>query len=233
MHSVQPNYKGYPQSFRMQPLHQNVQNYNPLDKASCVIPKLNKIFATHGIPSIVKTDSGPPFSSGEFSKYRKTLEITHEKITPYWPHANGEVERFNQPMEKALQTSHLDGTVWRQEINCFLIQYRTTPHSVTKVAPCELLSNCQDRGKLPSIQRKIAIDRHAEEKENEAKSQMCHKQYADEHRNAKESNGAIGDRVLAKRICGNELTPRFKHIPNIVVSRKGSRVQQGMYMDNT
>ena len=34
-------------------------------KATTVIPKLDKIFATHGIPSVVKSDSGPPFKSEE------------------------------------------------------------------------------------------------------------------------------------------------------------------------
>ena len=100
-------------------------------KASSTIPKLDKIFATHGIPSIDKSDNGPPFSSDEFSNYCTALGINHDPVTPYWPQANGEVERFNQPLDKAIQTAVLVGRVWRQEINCFLLQYHTTPHSVT------------------------------------------------------------------------------------------------------
>ena len=95
---------------------------------------------------------------------------------------------------------------------------------MTKVPPCELLFNRQIRGKLPSIQKKIIIDRHAEAKENEAKSQIYHKQYADKRRNAKESDIAVGDRVLVKQICRKKLTPRFNHTPYIVVSRRGSRL---------
>ena len=41
-------------------------------KASCIIPKLDKIFAIYGIPSIVKTDNEPPFSGAEFSKRNET-----------------------------------------------------------------------------------------------------------------------------------------------------------------
>ena len=193
-------------------------------KASSIIPKLDKIFATHGIPYIVKSDNGPPFSSDEFSNYCTALGINHDPVTPYWPQANGEVERFNQPLEKAIQTALLEGRVWRQEINRFLLQYRTTPHSVTKVAPCELLFNRQVRGKLPSIERKIVVDRHAEARENEAKSQTYHKEYTDNRRNAKESTITVGDRVLVKQIRRNKLTSRFSHTPYIVISRKGSRV---------
>ena len=82
--------------------------------------------------------------------------------------ANGEVERFNQPLEKAIQTAVLERRVGRQEISRFLLQYRRTPHSVTMVAPCELLFN-QVRGKLPIIDRNIIVDRHAEARENEKK----------------------------------------------------------------
>ena len=34
--------------------------------AAAVIPKLDKIFATHGIPELLKTDNGPPFTSHAF-----------------------------------------------------------------------------------------------------------------------------------------------------------------------
>ena len=78
-------------------------------KASVVIPKLDKIFSVHGIPETVKTDNGPPFSSDDFDRYLKTLGITFEPSTPCWPPANGEVERFNQPLGKALQTAVTEG----------------------------------------------------------------------------------------------------------------------------
>lgn len=40
--------------------------------ASAVIPKLDKIFSTFGIPKIFKTDNGPPFNNhcfADFSSY--------------------------------------------------------------------------------------------------------------------------------------------------------------------
>ena len=33
--------------------------------AMAVIPKMKQIFATHGIPKIIKCDNGPPFSSAD------------------------------------------------------------------------------------------------------------------------------------------------------------------------
>ena len=91
------------------------------------------------------------------------------------------------------KTAVLEGRVWQQEINRFLLQYRTTPHNVSKVAPCELLFNHQVHGKLTSIERKIVVDRHPEAGVNEAKILTYHQQYADNRRNAKESIITVGD----------------------------------------
>ena len=193
-------------------------------KASSVIPKLDKIFAVHGIPFVIKSDNGPPFSSDEFRRYCQALGIKHEFSTPYWPQANGEVERFNQPLEKVLQTAVVEGKVWRQELTRFLLQYRTTPHCTTKVAPSELLFNRKIRGKLPEISKKIVVDRHKEACENEAKSQVYHKRYADQRRHAKESPIKIGDTVLVKQKRNNKLSSRFNKTPYMVVDRRGTQV---------
>ncbi len=40
-------------------------------KSSSVIPKFDKIFATHGIPVSMTTDNGPPFNGDEYSRYLK------------------------------------------------------------------------------------------------------------------------------------------------------------------
>ena len=116
-------------------------------KASTVIPKLDKMFATHGIPEILTSDNGPPFNGDEYQRYLTALGINKNSSTPKWPQGNAEVERFNQPLGKALKTATIEGKVWQQEINCFLLQYRTTPHSTTKVSPAELLFNRAVRGK--------------------------------------------------------------------------------------
>ncbi len=46
----------------------------PSTKASVVIPKLDKIFAVHDIPDILKSDNSPPFN-GDYKQYLKTLGI--------------------------------------------------------------------------------------------------------------------------------------------------------------
>ena len=62
--------------------------------ASAVIPMLDQLLATFGTPRIVKSDNGPPFNGEEFAKFARVLGFRHRKVTPLWPRANGEVERF-------------------------------------------------------------------------------------------------------------------------------------------
>ena len=68
--------------------------------AKAVIPKLDRIFAAYGIPKVVKSDNGPRFNGHEFAQFANYLGFKHSKVTPLWPEANGEVERFMKPSER-------------------------------------------------------------------------------------------------------------------------------------
>ena len=50
--------------------------------AKAVIPKLDKIFSTFGIPQVLRTDNGPPFNSEEFANFAQYMGFTHRKIMP-------------------------------------------------------------------------------------------------------------------------------------------------------
>ena len=105
--------------------------------AKAVIPKLDNIFSRQGVPVVLKSDNSPPFNSSEFEQFASYLGFEHRKITPYWPQANGEVERFMRTIEKA----HIEKKNWKQVLYQFLRQYRATPHSTTNVSPSEALNN--------------------------------------------------------------------------------------------
>ena len=50
--------------------------------AKRTISKLDRIFATHGIPKILKSDNGPPFLGNEFKAYMQENGRTHQNNTP-------------------------------------------------------------------------------------------------------------------------------------------------------
>ena len=193
-------------------------------KASVVIPKLDKVFATHGIPSVVKADNGPPFNSDDFERYLNTLGIEREPSTPEWPQCNAEVERFMQPLGKVIKTAHIEGRAWQQELYRFFLQYRTTPHTTTQVPPSELLFNRVIRGRLPILHKNKFVNRHDEARENEAKKQAYDKQYADKRRNAKWSEIEVADHVLVRQRKKNKLSTCFNKTPYVVTHRHGSQI---------
>ena len=193
-------------------------------KSSSLFIQLDRIFAVHGIPELIISDNGPPFNSDEFSRYVTAIGSRHHPITPRWPQANGEVEKFNQPLEKTIQAAVVEGKVWKQELQRFLLQYRTTPHCTTKVAPCELLFNRQVRGKLPILKRKSIVNKHKIARENEEKTQKYQKNYIDKRRNAKESDISVGDTVLVKQQYKNKFSSRFDKTPYTVILRKGTMI---------
>ena len=98
------------------------------------------------------------------------------------------------------------------------------PHCTTKVAPSELLFNRTVRGKLPSLEKKLVVNRQKEARENETKSQAYHKSYADNRRNGEESSIKVGDTVLVKQKRQNKFTSRFNKTPYVVIYRKRTQV---------
>ena len=85
-------------------------------------------FTQFGYPENVVSDNGPPFQSHELRQYFKQNAINHRRITPLWPQANGEIERFMLPLTKVICTAHSERKPYKQEFQKFLMAYRVTPH---------------------------------------------------------------------------------------------------------
>ncbi|GFR93637.1 transposon Ty3-G Gag-Pol polyprotein [Elysia marginata] len=78
-----------------------------------------------------ESDNGPPFSAIEFAAFAKKLGFHHRKITPLWPEANGEAERFVRTVNKFIHACESENSSWKEELPNFLRQFRSTPHSST------------------------------------------------------------------------------------------------------
>lgn len=80
-----------------------------------------------GIPSVVSNDSGPQFSSKDFSTFVQAYRFRHVTSSPRFSHSNGEVER-------------IVWTVEHKAVDPFLalLAYRDTP-GANDVNPAQLL----------------------------------------------------------------------------------------------
>ena len=150
--------------------------------------------------------------------------IYHRRITPLWPQIN-EAETFMKPLMKAMETAHVENRNWRRELQKFLLNFRATPHSTTKVAPATVMFARNIRTKLPQIEVKVdksAVDKKIEQQDKDARQKM--KEYADKRRNATATTMKIGDCVLVKQKRKNKLSTRFDPRLLRVTKIKGTMV---------
>ena len=94
---------------------------------------LKKVFDEFGYPNSIKSDNGPAFKSREFANFCQEARITHVKVTPLWPRANGMCERFMRNINKVIRCSKI------------------SPHSSTGVSPNQLMQFENDNGMISSI----------------------------------------------------------------------------------
>ena len=200
------------------PVVENLQNIS----AKSVIPRLENIFATFGIPLTVKSDNGAPFNGNDFAEFATEYGFTHRRITPLHPMANGSAEKFMQPLQKAIKTAHTEGLNYKREIVKFLQNYRATPHPATLLSPAEIMFSRKPKTTLPALKPQID-DRYVRERDVQYKAKF--KRYADQKRHAKPANFKPGDKVLVKQKKNNKLTPSFCPTPGTVVKTKGSMIR--------
>ena len=181
---------------------------------SQVWPKLNHLLAMLGIPKTIKTDNGPPFNGREFKAMADHLGFKHRKITPVWPEANGEVERFMRTLGKLMRTAVAEKKNWKEELEVFPRSYRNTKHAGTGFTPAELLFGRKLRDRLPDLF-------HTDEA---YKSRM--KEQADKKRRAKEHGLQVGDWVLRRKEKKmlKKTEPYYEMEPYRVVAVKESMV---------
>ena len=105
-----------------------------------IIKVLQELFVRFGLPEIIVSDNGTPFTSKEFENFCKLLSINHLKSAPYHPRSNGLVERFINVFKRAIKKANGIETE-NEKIQEFLSIYRITPNPNTNanMSPAELI----------------------------------------------------------------------------------------------
>lgn len=191
--------------------------------ATTVIPAIDDVFSMFGIPKVLKTDNGPPFNSNMFAQFAVYSGFHHRKITPFWPQANAIAERFMRTLGKAIRIAHTRGLPWKQQLNVFLREYRSTPHCTTGTSPAELLFQRKMRTKIPiTTSSIISVDDVVRKRDKSAKDKM--KALADTRKHATHINIKPGDTVLCRQQKQNKLTTPYSTKPLTVTRVKGTMV---------
>lgn len=191
------------------------------------IKRLEPIFVRLGYPKSITLDNGRQFISKDFEDYCFTRNITLNHTSPYWPQANGEVERQNSSLLKRLKISHSLNRDWKVDLLQYMMMYNTTPHSVTGKAPTALLQNRVIRSKLPSI-TDLETMLPASTGVHDRDTVMKHKgkEREDLRRHARPSDIQVGDKVLLQNIISaGKLTATYDKTEYEVLERTGNRVK--------
>lgn len=126
-------------------------------------------------------------------------------------------------MLKILKISQAAGKDWQEELQIYLMMYRSTQHSTTLKTPAELMFGWNIRDKLPQISQPLETNEELMDHDKEMKEKG--KEYADGRRGAKESGIKAGDVVLVQRHSKmNKLSTTFDPTEHRVIERRGAEV---------
>ena len=194
--------------------------------SSVIIRCLENHFSRHGIPETLRTDNGSNLVSREMEDFLDELGIKPKKTIPLWPRANGEVERQNKSLLKAMRAAQAEGKPWQQELQKYLLAYRSTPHTTTGVSPAELSYGRKIRTKMPEFEGDEEEEKSGTTGQQARDQDAEHKKRVAETANkrAAESDIAEGDKVLLLKRRQDKLSAMYDPDPYNVISKKGDLV---------
>lgn len=117
--------------------------------ASTIIRSLCQLFSIFGMPAYIHSDRGPSFMSRELQEFLSTKGIACSRTTSYNPQGNGQVERFNGIIWKAITTAlksrNLPIECWQAVLPDALHSIRSLLSTSTNATPHERLFNYSRR----------------------------------------------------------------------------------------
>lgn len=158
---------------------------------------LKEIFNREGLPFELVSDNASQFTSYEFQEFLNEHGIKHVKSSPYYPQANGAIERFHRVLKGFVQDAYHSHQNWARYVSDCLSVYRATKHATTGKSPSLLLHGRELRTKLAPVAVKISANSDETMKHIKL-SQQKYKLYADAKRPTKLRFLDFGDSVRVK-----------------------------------
>ena len=114
--------------------------------ADTVSEHLMQLLSRVGIPREILSDQGINFMSQLLKKLYNLLNISQIWTSPYHPHTDGSVERFNRTLKAMLRKLvRNEGKDWDSLLPYFLLAYCEVPQSTIVRWRCEGTTGCLER----------------------------------------------------------------------------------------
>ena len=166
------------------------------------IDRLRRSFATHGLPEIIVSENGTPFTSSEFKEFASKNGIRLITSAPYHPSSNGAAERTVQTFKKYMEKQNAHPSTVDTLVSQFLFSYRNTLHLRTGLTPAEVLLKRKPRTHLSLIKPDFRS------RSSKVASEMAGSKSPREF--------SVGEQVLARNYSGGA-----KWLKGVIVEKTG------------
>ena len=183
-------------------------------KADTVTRQLEAWIAILGLPSVLKTDSGPCYTAGVFDQFCRKMGIEHVQWSAFNPKSNGQSERAVGELKV-----HLERSGNELNINQIVHVLNSTERSGGFGAPLNIFLGRNSRSVLPNSENCV-IDVAANIQKREERVEKWAKKTNKKYNREKLK---IGDEVVLK----NNVTNKWDITGVIVESRESILTRNG------
>ncbi|XP_063627468.1 uncharacterized protein K02A2.6-like [Cydia splendana] len=178
--------------------------------ADDVIRVLREMFARFGLPKMMVSDNGPPFTSGELTQFMQFNGIKQTYSPVYHPSSNGAAEGAVKLVKKTILKALRDRQDVDAALQSYLLAYRNSIHSSTGESPARLLQRRGLRTRLDLLRADAGAAAH----ECARAAQLRQRENA----GGVSRSYSVGDNVWARNFSKGE-----KWVSGTITEQLGSR----------
>ena len=114
--------------------------------SAAIVSKMKEIFAEHGVPNILRSDSGLQYASATFTKFTEEWRFQYTTSSPPCPASNG----FAESMVKIIMTAFTKAMYSGKDPQLALLALHSTPVDSHLQSPVQLLYQGKLKMRLPT-----------------------------------------------------------------------------------
>ncbi|XP_043245128.1 uncharacterized protein LOC122393295 [Amphibalanus amphitrite] len=111
--------------------------------------ELRALFAQTGVPTVLRTDGGPQFTSETLRRFLIRWEVRHVISSPHYPRSNGHAEAAVKAAKKLVITVSMGGQLDEELLSRGLLELRNTPRADGR-SPAQVLFGHPIRSGVPT-----------------------------------------------------------------------------------